>query len=138
MYSVRTFTQLYNHIYMYVNKACTMTAISYTPQLLPSSTTKRNVWQVYAKACERAQQRSLAYTSFCRLWRNQIPNILIMKPTSDLCWFCQRNTNLILRSVNQPEEVKSAAIKEAEKHIRVVGIERSYYKTTCDNCKESH
>ena len=29
------------------------------------------------------------------------------------------------------------AIKEAEEHLRVVGIERSYYKTTCDTCKQS-
>lgn len=60
-----------------------------------------------------------------------------MKPMSDLCWFCQRNTNLLLRSANQPEEVKSAAIKNAEEHLRIVGIERSYYKTTCDQCKQS-
>ena len=51
----------------------------------------------------------------------------IMKPMSDLCLCCQRNTNFILLSINQPEEVKSTAIKEAEEHIRVVGIETSYY-----------
>ena len=60
-----------------------------------------------------------------------------MKAMSDLCWFCQRNTNLFLRSASQPEEVKSAAIKEAEEHLRVVGIERSFYKTMCDTSKQS-
>ena len=66
-----------------------------------------------------------------------MPSILVMKPMSDLCWFCQRNTNLLLRSANQPDEVKSAVIKQAEEHLRVVGIERSFYKTTCNACKES-
>ena len=56
---------------------------------------------------------------------------------TDLCWFCQRNTNLFLRSANQSEEVKTAALKAAEEHLRIVGIERSCYKTTCDKCKES-
>ena len=62
---------------------------------------------------------------------------MVMKPMTDLCWFCQRNTNIFLRSANQSEEVKSAALKAAEEHLRVVGIEGSFYKTTCDKCKDS-
>ena len=116
--------------YGYFNKHASV------PQLLPSSTTKRNVWRVYQEACEKSGKRVLAYTTFARLWRKQVPNILVMKPMSDLCWFCQQNTNLFLRSANQPEEVKSAALKEAEEHLRVVGVERSFYKTTCDVCKQ--
>ena len=112
--------------------------ISCSIQLLPSSTTKRHVWHVYKEACETATKRVLGYSTFCRLWRNQVPCILVMKPMSDLYWFCQRNTNLLLRSANQSEEVKSAALKEAEEHLSVVRIERSYYKTICDRCKQSY
>ena len=75
-----------------------------------------------------------AYSTFCRLWCNLVPYIPVMKPMSNLCWFCQCNTNLFLSSANQLEEVKSAAIKE---HLRVVGIERSFYKTMCDTSKQS-
>lgn len=106
-------------------------------QLLPSSTTKKRVWQVYQEACQSSNSRILAYSTFSKLWRKQVPSVLVMKPMSDLCWFCQRNTNLFLRSANHSEEVKSAALKAAEEHLRIVGIERSFYKTTCDNCKES-
>jgi hypothetical protein len=95
------------------------------------------VWLLYKEACEKAEKRTLAFTTFSWLWRKQVPHILVMKPMTDLCWFCQRNTNLLLRSANQPDEVKSAAIREAEEHLRVVGIERSHYKTTCDACKQS-
>ena len=120
-----------------INSTCISYEISLSSQLLPSSTTKLNVWLVYKEACERSNKRVLAYTTFCRLWRNQVPCILVMKPMSDLCWFCQRNTNFFLRSANQPEESKSAAVKEAEEYLRVVGIERSFYKTMCDTSKQS-
>ena len=58
-----------------------------------------------------------------------------MKPMSDLCWQCHQNSTALLRAANRPEEEKSITIREAQEHLRVVQLERSYYKTTCDECR---
>ena len=60
-----------------------------------------------------------------------------MKPMSDLCWQCQQNSTAILRAANHPDAEKSDAIKAAEEHLTIVQKERSFYRTTCDDCKAS-
>ena len=60
-----------------------------------------------------------------------------MKPMSDLCWTCQKNSAAILRASNHPETTKSLVLCQAEEHLRLVQIERSNYKTVCDDCKKS-
>lgn len=42
-------------------------------QLLPCSTTKIAVWKLYKSASEEAQDRAVAYSSFCRIWRTLLP-----------------------------------------------------------------
>ena len=107
-------------------------------KLLPSSTSKRGIWNTYTSAAEcDSQIRAVGYSTFCKLWKQLVPSIIIMKPMSDLCWQCQQNSNAILRAANLPECEKSATIKAAEEHLRVVQLERSFYNTTCDDCKRS-
>ena len=78
-------------------------------QLLPSSTTKREVWQLYHHAATGS--RVICYSLFCQLWRKLTPHIVVTKPMSDLCWTCQKNSNLIMRSHNRPVEEKTEVIK---------------------------
>lgn len=107
-------------------------------KLLPSSISKRGIWRVYKSAAEGDDQvQGVGYSTFCRFWRQLVPSVIIMKPMSDLCWQCQQNSNAILRAANLPESEKSATIKTAEEHLRVVQLERSFYKSTCDECKRS-
>ena len=76
--------------------------------LLPSSTTKRAVWQLYQSAAENAPDvKAVGYSSFCSLWNQLLPNILVCKPMSDLCWTCQQNSARIMKAHNRPEEEKS-------------------------------
>ena len=63
-----------------------------------------------------------------------VPSVVIMKPMSDLCWQCHQNSTALLRAANRPEEQKSTTIREAQEHLHVVQLERSCYKTTCDEC----
>ena len=51
--------------------------------------------------------RAAAYTTFCSLWRQLTPHITVMKPMSDLCWVCQKNSRAIMRAANTPESEKS-------------------------------
>lgn len=103
-------------------------------QLLPSSDTKRSIWRVYREAAEQdGTVHPAAYSSFTFLWRKLVPFIVIMKPRSDLCWQCHQNSTAIIRTANQPESEKTAAIANAVEHLRIVKMEREFYK----DCKES-
>lgn len=107
-------------------------------KLLPSSTSKRKIWEAYFEAAQQEPSvHAVAYSTFCALWRVQLPSIIMMKPMTDLCWTCQKNSTAILRSANCPSAEKSDVLKEAEEHLRIVQVERSYYKTKCDECRKS-
>ena len=107
-------------------------------KLLPSSVSKRGIWRVYHLAAVGKEGiHACAYSTFCRLWRTLLPSIIIMKPMTDLCWTCHQNSTAILRATNCSESDKSETIRQAEEHLRIVQVERSFYKTTCDECKES-
>ena len=76
-------------------------------QLLPSSTTKHQVWELYQQAASTQSMRPVCYSTFTSLWRQLLPHVVVMKPMSDLCWMCQKNSTAITRSANRPEEDKT-------------------------------
>ena len=82
-------------------------------QLLPTSITRRYVWQAYYHAAGAAPTAALpyvhcvAYPTFCRLWRQLLPQILPTRPMMDLCAVCHRNSILIIRGANLPEAQKT-------------------------------
>ena len=128
-------------------------------QLLPSSITKHNVWLLYCDSLKSVPTyRTVAYSTFCKMWQQMLPHIMVTKPMSDLCWVCQKNSIAIMRAANQPKEQESEVtnlpsnnihvchmsvrtyrvlcfqvFKEAENHIT---MERSYYRAVCDNTKQ--
>ena len=66
-------------------------------KLIPSSVSKRGIWKVYHEAAQKADSiHAVAYTTFCLLWRKQLPQVRLMKPMTDLCWTCQQNSTAIL------------------------------------------
>ena len=73
-------------------------------QLLPTSTTKKAVWLLFQAS---SGSTCVAYTTFCRLWRQLLPHVLITKPMADLCWVCQKNATAVMRSANKPDADKS-------------------------------
>lgn len=80
-------------------------------KLLPSSVSKRGIWKCYRSAMVEVQSRAAAYRTFCRLWQQLLPSIVLMKPMFDLCWTCQQNSTAILRASNSPEcQVRHLAI----------------------------
>ena len=77
-------------------------------QLLPSSTTKHSVWRAYTAALSGdSSLRVVAYSTFCRVWRQLLPQILPATPMTDLCAVCHKSSSLLLRCSNQPEAEKS-------------------------------
>ena len=107
-------------------------------QLLPSSTSKKSIWNIYKGSSElNSPAPSVGYSTFCRLWRTLVPNVITMKPMSDLCWTCQQNSATVLRMSNAPENEKSQVLKEALEHLRVVEVERAFYRDILNRCKSA-
>ena len=53
-------------------------------KLLPSSTTKHAIWELYLQAAAASVMRAVAYSTFTQLWHQLLPYIVVMKPMSDL------------------------------------------------------
>lgn len=113
---------------------------------------------MYKLSADEADIKAAAYTTFCRLWRQLVPQIMVMKPMSDLCWVCQQHSRAIMRSANTPEEEKTQVtrtylhtedgwhtlayscrqvLKDAEAHLHLATQERSYYRSVIDTSKEA-
>ena len=105
-------------------------------KLLPSSASKRTIWKTYQAATEGCKDvQCVAYSTFNKLWKSLLPSVIIMKPMSDLCWQCQKQSSAILKAANSALSEKSVAIASAQEHLDIVTLERSYYKTLCDTCR---
>ena len=89
-------------------------------QLLPSSTTKHEVWELYQQAASVESMCPVSYSTFTSLWRQLLPHVVVMKPMSELCWMCQKDSTAITRSANRPEGEKTLVCKSMQtQHILV-------------------
>ena len=75
------------------------------------------------------------YVTFKNLWKSLLPDVIAMKPKSDLCFACQTNTNIILKATNSNDKEKSEALLNAEKHLRLADIQRDHYKNNVEKAK---
>ena len=98
-------------------------------RLLPSSMSKRSIWRIYKAQMEALRDIAIGYSTFCKLWRQLIPFLVITKPMTDLCW---RNSTALSRLAE-----KSATLKAYTEHLEEVHKERSLYKTVCDQSRVS-
>ena len=88
-------------------------------QLLPSSVTKREVWELYHQI-EQDGFTAVCYSLFCQLWKKLTPQVVVTKPMSDLCWTCQKNSAIIMRAHNRPVEEKTEVIMHTSVCVCVV------------------
>ena len=123
-------------------------------QLLPSSSTKKSVWENYSVATKSIGQRIVGFSAFCKYWKKYIPHVIITKPMSDLCWVCQKNSSAIIRSANQPEEqktkvsyqqlhyvqiitIKIQVYQQARAHIERASTEHAFYREACKEGRDT-
>ncbi|KAI4788188.1 hypothetical protein KUCAC02_036010, partial [Chaenocephalus aceratus] len=81
--------------------------------------------------------RAAGNSTFRKLWEELTRSVIIGRPMTDLCWFCQKNNIAIYRSSNLPDCVKSAKLRKQEEHLRTVGVERQAYQEMVASCKET-
>ena len=84
----------------------------------------------------------MSQKKFSALWSQLCPEIVIMKPKTDLCWTCQKNNTAVYRTANLPDELKSEAVKTQMMHLQRVDEERQFYNTCIaaskDACQQSN
>ena len=71
---------------------------------------------------------SVSYKKFIELWKTFLPDVIALKPKSDLCFTCQTNNNLINKVTNATDLEKSEAILNAAKYLLLATIQRQNYK----------
>lgn len=106
-------------------------------KLLPSSVSKVAIHKLYSDSCQASGHRAVSECTFYRLWQQYVPNVLPMKPMSDLCWTCQKNSALLVKASKKDFVEKTEAVAKAEEHLWQATTERSYYKSKVQECRES-
>lgn len=74
-------------------------------KLLPPN---QKIWEYYVECCKSVDIQAAAKTTFIGYWRMLAPQIKVGKPKTDLCWTCQQNNSLIMKSLNTPASQKTA------------------------------
>ena len=110
----------------------------YRVMLLPTDMTKMYVYNQYIKVCEKEHfDGFMSRWTFQRIWNELCPYVSVMKPATDLCFTCQQNAGLLMRSANLSEEVKSHRLQEAQQHLTQAKLQRQHYNDQCSLAKLS-
>lgn len=103
--------------------------------LLPSDKTKADIHQIYQEAAASLSFRSISLSEFKRLWLEQCPHIVLMKPATDLCSTCQNYSVNLSKTGNLSEEEKSVIIQKYGEHIERAKKQRDHYREQCQESK---
>ena len=106
-------------------------------KLLSSSETKMSFWRAFQTACETTNKQSVSYSNFIELWEQFHLDVVLAKPTTDLCFTCQQNTSKLLQSANLPESEKSACVQSQQEHLNCVQAERELNRDICKEAKKT-
>ena len=109
---------------------------SFRIKLLPTSTTKAELWRSYKHAAEVRGYTVVGYTKFVQIWNDFLPFIKIMQPSTDLCHTCQKNTEKISGCAGTSEEDKISAVEAHQDHLRKAKREREIYNSAVDASKD--
>lgn len=78
----------------------------------------------------------MSLSEFKKVWLEQTPHILIMKPATDLCPKCQRYVHNISNAGNLSEEEKKTMLDEYMCDLDKAKQQREYYRERCLLSKE--
>ena len=99
-------------------------------KLLPSACTKASVYACYATVCAADGSRCVAKSTFLKLRQMYKPEVLPVRPMTDLCWQCQKNTTLIQTAATLTDLEKIEYAATAVKHLTAATTERERERST--------
>ena len=87
--------------------------------VLPAFLTKSKVYSKYATACEKEKMPFMSQRVFLNYWNELHPRIINCNPRTDLCFTCQKNVSLLLKSRNKDLDTKLKALLCQEEHTKL-------------------
>ena len=109
----------------------------YKVMLLPSDMSKSAVYRLYSKSCEAGGLHCVSRRTFTSIWGELCPYIVAMKPATDLCFTCQQNSSLLMKSAAMPDSVKSQRLHDAQTHLDKARTQREHYNEQCSKAKDA-
>lgn len=103
---------------------------------LPSCDTKMLVYRKFIDAVTVEKDiRIVSQSSFLQIWSQYCPEIMTIKPASDLCDTC-RQIHLKLAKMSQVSiEEQAIILKEAKHHLDAAKIQREFYNSWREKAK---
>ncbi|XP_053378468.1 uncharacterized protein LOC128548102 [Mercenaria mercenaria] len=106
--------------------------------LLPSDRNEADIHALYSAAAEENAFRNVCLSEFKKIWLEQCPYLLIMKPSTDLCLKCQKYVQSIRNSGNLTEEQKLEKLHVYQDHIDKVKCQRDHYRLQVESTKQQY
>ena len=103
------------------------------PVFLPASINKKKLFAEYEKSAEAG---TISFETFRRYWQIHAPEVVIMKPRSDVCYICDKHREAI--RVSKTEEETQAASSELAEHLQHAHLERAFYNKSIETAKAEH
>lgn len=105
-------------------------------KLLPSSDTKKKIFSKYKEVCQKADVTSVGRSLLYKIWKTFCPDVVIMRPRTDLCAFCQKNMTTHAKLRGASEEEKQKFFRKCQEHLELVNAERASYKSIVQKTKD--
>ena len=104
--------------------------------LLPSDKNKADIHSLYCESADSLDYRKVSLSEFKKIWLEQCPYLLVMKPATDLCVKCQKHVHEISHCGNLTEEEKAEKLEKYQKHLDHVKCQRDHYREQCLTTKQ--
>ena len=103
--------------------------------VISSSETKKEIWVLYSDANQEAGFSPVGYSLFLELWNTLLPWIVVAKPSTDLCWTCQKFSETLAATPNMHDDDKAAMVQEYTNHLNEARNNRRHYNNQIELAK---
>lgn len=106
---------------------------------LPFSDSKIEMYRKYSNAASDDKEIEIVgRSSFFNIWNNYCPEIMTMKPASDLCTTCRQNSIKLANLADMPTEKQTALLKISIKHLEDAKQQREFYNFHREKVKHAN
>jgi len=88
-------------------------------KLLPSSMTKKYVFDLYVAAIKETAEEPISLRLWYDTWNELCQNVVVQLPRSDLCALCHQNQMSVSKMRNLDEEKKLSLIQKCQEHLLI-------------------
>lgn len=121
--AVKLFIKSYASVWGMPQPAAPRGRAQVAPIYLPASSKKKDVFKLYS---ETEGATPMAYSTFVKTWNEQCSEVVVMKPRTDVCAWCEKLREATRKA--RTEEKIGEATGGLTQHLMQAGKERQYYK----------